>query len=974
MKKNIYAALLVFSTLFSFVLQAEYSESEWRIRPWEIIRGLKPHSQTLWQLDRDGLEGWSVKGADAELSTTDVTKLWGENVVKMTFPKGGSATVTLPTPLEIKEEVNGLDLWLYGPINKSVGARPDLSFLITDATGKKIKLPSVGSGSRWDLKRWWGMAAAVIPEGTKFPIQLHSFTFSKLLTNIKDDFLCFDMLGAWKFSGKYIAPDVSKMDLPFPTTPDTILPDSMADGARNFVVAKEGTWEFHYEGNDANIVYTYVPKTGNLSDITVQFNDVAPFCLAKDGGPQCILGGRRYFPDMKGLDAKLLNIGLDDGKLTAQWRWTTETGQTLDWEIGLSIRGKSLVLEPSSEDEQSIAAFEMGYVDGITKPQLFGMTYLNCRWDYPRLLATKDYILSIYSDWYNTNASAYWVGVSLGGLKVAEVLSDSSARVLGGTVYDPLTNGKRVPLKERFFITISKEITELLPNIPNPPSIYRDEMAKTVCLARAYSLQGYPTDVRDELAFWQNMKDYGAEDMFVRYHGAQFRTPLENNHTTLSLDGSMSNGGDPTMVALSTGMRKIVNRVGPYQDNRLIHANDPYFNYDILSRGSNGSFLEGWDGCFRPKPAAMLELYADFVPKFLAKYPYNALYLDELDNAPPWGDVDFDADQPGAGTYLNVFRAYGAVALQQKRLYGGPIWSEGCAAVFWAGLMDVDYGVSNDTAAKLPLMVDFKLRKINPLSTYTGADWPIDSDLNTDRLLSTEIATGNIGYLCAATAGPEQLPTAGRMANLKIQDYEKILKSYFMMRQLQENFYSSKIAEIKYFVDGELMTTSEMVMAGKISQGRIYLRYENGLEIWVNRTDEGPWEINVEGEDFTLPPYGHYAVKPYELLQYTIVKDDHTVDYSQGPLYTYVNGHSVTSEFPECTVSGAYLLRKRDDGVQLIPVPFLKKERVANLSCDKAIPLNQDGTPAGEAVPLDFTEGGAGALVSDGSAFSYLLQ
>ena len=69
-----------------------YEKSEYKVRPWEIINGLQPYSEQLWQTDADGIAGWKATNGGV-LSETSLTKLWGEKVTKLTFPKGGN----LPT-------------------------------------------------------------------------------------------------------------------------------------------------------------------------------------------------------------------------------------------------------------------------------------------------------------------------------------------------------------------------------------------------------------------------------------------------------------------------------------------------------------------------------------------------------------------------------------------------------------------------------------------------------------------------------------------------------------------------------------------------------------------------------------------------------------------------------------------------------------------------------------------------------------
>ncbi len=975
MKRRLFCGMLILLASTGFA--AGYSRDEWRVRPWEIINGLKPHSRTLWQLDRNSLKGWMASGGDAALAATSETKLWGETVAKLTFPKGGSVTVKLPQSLKIDDPVDGLDLWIYGPVNNGVGSSPELSFLISDASGRKIKIPAVGMGSRWAKLRWWGMAAAVLPRDVKFPIEVHSFTFARLLTRTPNDFLCFDMLGAFKFPGETRVPDTAKMNLPFPTTPDSIMPIGGAPDGKNTVVKLSGdSYSFQYTGSDGTLCYIYRPVTGTLGDITVKVDKLPEFKIAVVGGVHGEIDGVKFAPGDANIQARLLQSSLKDGgKLFTRWRWS-KAGKNLDFQLNFYQKGRSLAVEAAA-DLPTVTAFDAGYVEGVVKPRLFGLTYLNNRWDYPRLLATDDYFVSVFADWYTSNASDYVEAQGRKELVGAAVISDHAARVLGGTLYFPKTDGQRNLLYERLFLTVSPELSDVLPNIPNPPSPFLKETGRMVCMTRAYALQGRANDVKNELAFWKKMKDYGAEDIWVRFHSAQYRTPLENNHTSLSMDGSMSNGGDATMVELVAGMRKLFRRVAPYNDNRILAANAPQFDYDILSRSASGGFNEGWDACFRPKPAAMLKLMRDFVPGFVAKYHWNAEYLDELTNAPPWADVDYDADAPGAGKFSAVLRDFGAVALQQRELYRGPIWSEGCAAYFWAGLLDTDYAVSNDTNAKLPLIVDFKLRKINPLENYNGADWPIVAGKDVDKLLATEIAEGNIGHLIFRAGDySEGLPQQGRIEPLLNtgKGMEPLLKSYFMIRQLQELYSGVPVEKIAYDVDGKLMGASQMLRSGRTSQNRIYLKYANGLEIWVNRGESGDWTVNIEGEEYVIPPSGHVAIQLDGITQYSIVKDDRRVDYSSGKLYTYVNAHGKPYAFPEITAANPYLLRKKEGWTQLIPVPFLTSETVKGLDARQAQPLNEDDSPAGPEQRLDVTDGGRADLRIDGKAFSDKLQ
>ena len=98
MKKLFMLTLLGMAAMQLAAEPPKYNESEWKIRPWEIIRGLQPRSELLWHADQGDLAKWKATNGGV-LSETAITKLWGNKVAKLTFPRGGSVTVKPPVPL-----------------------------------------------------------------------------------------------------------------------------------------------------------------------------------------------------------------------------------------------------------------------------------------------------------------------------------------------------------------------------------------------------------------------------------------------------------------------------------------------------------------------------------------------------------------------------------------------------------------------------------------------------------------------------------------------------------------------------------------------------------------------------------------------------------------------------------------------------------------------------------------------------------
>ncbi|MBE6379952.1 MAG: hypothetical protein E7047_03395 [Lentisphaerae bacterium] len=944
-----------------------YDKSEYKVRPWEIIQGLQPHSELVWDMAKGDLAEWKATGK-GKLSVSTETKLWGENVAKLALPSSGAVTITPPQPLVVKD-ADGLDLWVFGPL----GTIPQIDFMIVDAKGVTYRVPTSGCGSRWNKSRWWGAAAGLIPEKAVMPIKIKSIRFSKLSARHPNDYLCFDRIGAYK-ENKVEIFDSSKSKNPFPVTEDGIMPLSMKKDAVNHVVKQGNSYVFSYEGKDAKVVYTYTPKSGTLSDLSVTINGKS-FQPAVNGGIVANVKSAKFTPAAANLKAKLLKQSFENNRLQTLWQWTLN-GETFKFEQNFWIKGKSLAVETRALSADGIA-FDCGKTLNTENPRLFQLTYLNNRWNYPRIMVTDDYFVSVFLDWYYSDASSLMEGSSRFGVDGARVYSKKSAKIMGGSYYLPLTNGKRNPVYEKMYITVSPELHDVMPHINNPPSHLLDVTKNLVCCTRAYALQGNPKHADGEIALWQKMHDYGATDIFVRYHSGILRTPVESNNITFQLDGGYQNGGDATVRKMTDGVRKSVKVVGLYGENRVVHPLDeaPYFTYGGLMKQSNNTYLPGWDGIFRPKSGIQLALQKRYIPALLERYPaLNGMYLDELSNAPPWADTDYDANIPGAGKFATTFRDYGLVALQQSRLYNGPIWSEGCAAYFWAGLLDIDYACSNDTRLGLPLIVDFKLHKINPLSSLTGADWPMlhmpKDDKSIDRLVAQEIVCGNIGHL--GKSGDGAMPWQGLASRLK--NFAPVLQSYFMIRQVQEYYIGHAPELIQYDINGKMMTASEMLKGNFKPSNRIYTKWPTGLQTWVNRGESGNWVVNVDGEEYVIPPDGHVAVVPDELLQYSALKDGRRVDYSNGKYYIYLDGRGEITEFPEMTAAYAYVIRQMDGKTRITPAPFVKAETIKGLSYTKATPLAQNGQVQGATVSLDVTDAGMGDLAVDGKAFHYTME
>ncbi|MBO4619569.1 MAG: hypothetical protein J5654_05605 [Victivallales bacterium] len=956
--KNKVLLCLAVSVLVNALVFAD--QPEWERRPLEIINGTlpAPHCPTLWNAEEQGIDAWKVDG-DATLALSDDVLLWNDHVAKLTVNSAPARVVLVPTKdIVLAEGIDGLELWLYG----FQSGRATVSFEVLDAAKRRHTVKTTGNSSYWAGNPWWCTTLGRLPAKAKLPAKVTKVIFDIPEGIRSGDAMYFDFLGNFSLSDEPLKADNSA---PFPAKPESILPTPADAEWTNALTTEDGRYLFTCQGTNGSVTYAYTPQTGTLDDLEVMVDGAQTFRPMVGGGLRAEVGGMSLAPVDDTTQATLLDCVVVDDTLHTSWR-IAKGEDAFEYSLDFTVIGRSLVISATSEST-AVTAFDCGHTEGTPTPRLFGLTYLNYRWDYPRILVTDDYFVSLFPDWYTSQASEVVDGGSNGGLAGAAVLSENSARILGGSLYLKKARGERNPMRERFFLTVAPDLESVLPNLPNPRSEYFDETKTLVYSTRMYDSLDVPAS-RAEVEFWRLMADYGLTDIYVRYHSHQFRTPVRSNRICRSLD-AYAGVGDEAYQNQITELKKILRRVGVYQDNRVTHPLGPEFSYDILVQWTSGNFNEGWDCQFQPSPAAIPHLEEAFVPKFLAKFPWNACYYDEVDNTPPWGLVDYSPNVEGAATYHNVLSQYAVAVATMRRLFQGPIWSEGNAAFFWAGYLDTDYAQCNQADA-LP-MVDFKLRKMNPLENLNGYDLTKVGNASNDYMLSAQIVHGNMGHLWNEN---RELYAGSNLITLQPEDFRRIAKTYYMMRQLQECYAGVEPEEILYQCGDELLSATEMLRGNRTNEGKVYVRYANDLEVWVNRHPEADWTIEVDGAEMALPPYGYAAFLPGRLLEYSALVDGHRVDYSRGPLYTYVDGRGVRTAFPEVTCENAYVFHKAGDAKTLTPVPFIQAESLGGISATRLTRLARDGQELGPEAPLDLVDAGKARFTTDAEAFRYRLK
>jgi hypothetical protein len=737
--------------------------------------------------------------------------------------------------------------------------------------------------------------------------------------------------------------------LPFPTREETILPDQGTSAYGTFLKEAGGTYRFCYEGEDGRLVYEYTPSDGHWGDITVLWNEEVRFRPLVEGGIRLVNAeGRVVLPRYQ-----LLQCRRQDETVISQWNITAE-GTSGEVTYTFRLWQKSLVIDVACRGG-IVAEVVFGRAEGIPNPRLVTVPYLTCDAQRPAVVVAgsveRPLFLMGLVDYYRSNASSLFAVNDRG---------EGFVQYNGGARYLAKTDGKRNDCFERIFLTVSPRFEEVLPNIPNPRSPWMH-----VAGERVWRAHGASQRERD-LALWKQVVRHGMTKIVVTDHETGWRDGGES--FTLRTRAAPGKGGDEGQRWYAQKMHELGLLYGIYNNYTDYAPVNEHWNEDHVTRLPDGNWRRAWPRCYNLKPARAVEFEAKLAPIIQQKFHLTTAYCDVHTAVRPWDYCDYDARVPGAGTFAATFYAYGEIMLHQKATWNGPVYSEGNNHWYYCGLTDGNY--AQDQLARLdinPWLVDFDLRKLHPLCCnfgmgnlgmfYPQGRGDLDEQTALDRFLAATLAFGHTGFLVLE----------GGMANA--------FRSYYSVQQIHARYAQERVAEIAYHDgSGRLVPTTLALACGAYKRSQVYVRYDNGLELWVNGNRQESWV--VPDLAITLPPNGWYVRGEFtdgRLTGFSAVVEDHRADYVDGPEYLYANGRGKITRFPRALCDGQLALLPRADGsFELIPLRCTVMAVDLGGRTAQAVALREDpAEPIGPA-EVRLSRGLAHVLPVPG-AFSYRL-
>lgn len=948
-------------------------------RPYEMVWANRTQDGNPPLVDFENMDGWQVTANNmaATIQRTREQQIWDKYVAKLTYRRTGdneSLAFGPPQPLKITRPFDAVTCWIYGN-NWGYAPNPNtppvsIAVVFRDAQNREVRVPLTWvNWEEWHLchQRLTPEQIAMVKDGASFVG--FEVTGGR---NKEDRVLYFDNLAVFTeqfpplkfeprpargipmFPGQTVGTNTGPGKLPFPTRPQTILPDNVTKSFTTSVVKQGDSYVFTYKGADGTLVYKVTPKTGTWSDITAFWQGRSGTIRPLVDGGACFTQANKPVAPEK---AEPLGNELKHNELTSRWRLTSPAGAA-DVTYVYRLWNKSLVIDTIAPGG-AIAEVRYGHAEGVDNPRLVTNPYYHYDPARPAVVVMgppdKPLFLTGNTDWYLSNASTPFA---------VNEIKEGRVSYQGGTRYIAKTDGKRNDVYERFFVTASPLYEEVLPTVPNPMSPWKHITGTHVW--RAHGASNRESDA----AYWTNIWRYGMRECVITDHETGWRDGGES--FTFRTRTAPKKGGDQSQYDYARLMQDKLGFVyGPYNNYTDFSPVNEFWSFDLINRTPENQLLGAWMRCYAPKPTRAIEYCAKLAPIIQSKFKFSTAYCDVHTAVSPWSRTDYDSRVPGGGTFAGTFYSYGEIMLLQKKAWNGPVYSEGNHHFWYSGLTDGNYAQDRGyDIPNMPWLVDLDLRKMHDLGCNFGMGAPDmfygeggptdDPEAYTDRFLAATVAFGHPGFL---VGGP----------------FNHTLRSYYMIQQLAANYTQSPVADIRYASPtGELLSTSAAVATGQYKNSQIVTTYANGTITLVNGSRTLTMNAKHDRGTYELAPNGYMGwTKDKSVTVYSgprSVIDSARIDYCRSPEYIYIDGRGRfvrCGNEPAAASDGIGICRILGKGQWEI-VPYNGADCGFEIAATTAVALDKEGKEVGPAQLRKSR--GLTYVIPVPAAFSYLLK
>jgi len=436
--------------------------------------------------------------------------------------------------------------------------------------------------------------------------------------------------------------------------------------------------------------------------------------------------------------------------------------------------------------------------------------------------------------------------------------------------YEPDTAGRLLPVHEVLEVRVGRQLWEVVPELRQRPSEYREELARSVFIDLWQCLPA--ADLRHFLevcgAVGRGRQPFLT--IIQNWEAGGWDALLPDSMWLPDYPPNPGAGGVAELRELcSVGNR--LGRCGFRTNYRIVTAESPSLIRGVAHRaldaaGKPVDVLRCADW-LRVARHAEEEIREAFAP--------TATFTDQMTSgAAPWSWHDF-ASEDGSRSIRGTLAHQQALARLLKETHRGPLGSETLSDQHLLGeFVDFgDYGLM-DGHHRL-VSPEFKLRRLQGLSAFhgmglmyrfyemppfprfhSGATTFADDPAQLDDYRACEVLYGNGGYVCHGFA-----------------NWSYCLTEILLIGRLQRYWCGQPVREVRYWHQDAWVTLEDFVRQGCVPStlpwdpptqafGRIRVEYGNGLAVVVNRLAES-FAVTDAGEGgVVLPQAGWVAWHP----------------------------------------------------------------------------------------------------------------
>jgi hypothetical protein len=475
--------------------------------------------------------------------------------------------------------------------------------------------------------------------------------------------------------------------------------------------------------------------------------------------------------------------------------------------------------------------------------------------------------------------------------------------------YDPLSNGVRPILKDRYVIQVSSNLWNAYGPQTNNPSTYRNELAGMLFFddwSDRFSLGKYALNWLKDVAggklnFYTIVQAWG-NGGFDDSDPDAYRIPDHNTPSPVF--------GTKAQLVDYVNFGKTAGRIG-LRCNYMVAANGSWSLVEgFVKRALNADGTAAWFTGFNSVIPLVNRQETDIATDFAT----TAVFHDQWTSGNP-GNMDGSmagAENPGAATQADIRQ----ICQIAKTIHQGPMSSESLFVEYLLGeYVDTgDFGIM-DGYTRYDFFPEYKLRRLHSLSTFHGMGlghryFTGISDIEAgnkiyfgdddamDSYRACEVLYGNGAYL---------FHIAGDRYGLR-----KIhaLTECFTVGVAQRYYALQQLDYVQYGYNGQWKTFDQIIPSSNSLAEvqawfkQFHIRYTNGCHVWVNRAAAN-LAVTLPNSTTLMLPQNSWAVYTEDgnLIAYTALSGssdpdpgkrvDFCQDLSRG--IKYVNPRTTSS-------------------------------------------------------------------------------